>query len=168
MRQYATRRSWRSRTPNFVRPTHRWLNWIEHRSTEPKVAGSNPARCSSSLPLVPTVVAGLLDENPADPPQKRGPPTTINRLYGLTVAADGTIYVAYHSGRRVIRIDSERRISTAYQTSRPWAPVGVAVAGTTLYVLESGSGAGSDRPGPRVLRVDLKTGGVSTLTEVTK
>lgn len=125
-------------------------------------------RCVTDDGKVTTVVSGLLDEKPADPPQKRGPATTINRLYGLTVGKDGTIYVAYHSGRRVIRIDAQEKISTAYETSRPWAPVGVAVAGTTLYVLESGFEAGSDRHGPRVRRVDLTTGAVSTLTEVTK
>ncbi len=117
---------------------------------------------------VTTVVSDLLDEEPADPPHAQGPPTTINRLYGLTVAKDGTIYVAYHAGRRVIRIDAEKNISTAYQTSRPWAPVGVAVAGTTLYVLESGLEAGSEADGPRVVRVDLTTGAVSTLIEVTE
>jgi hypothetical protein len=36
-----TRRCGASDTPQ---PQRRWLNWTEHRPTEPKVAGSNPAR----------------------------------------------------------------------------------------------------------------------------
>ena len=26
--------------------THPWLNWIEHRSSEPRVGGSNPPGCA--------------------------------------------------------------------------------------------------------------------------
>lgn len=119
--------------------------------------------------MLTTVASGLLDEKPSDPPQKRGPPTTINRLYGLTVAKDGTVYVAYHSGRRVIRIAKDGRTRNVYQTSRPWAPVGVAIHKGALYVLDSGPRPGSwGESGPRIVRVDLATGKSAVIVQVNR
>ena len=41
---------------------HPWLNWIAHRSTEPKVTGSNPVGCTSpfGVPLFERAKAPFL------------------------------------------------------------------------------------------------------------
>jgi sugar lactone lactonase YvrE len=101
--------------------------------------------------VVTTIAKGLLDENPKDSPHKSGPPTTINRLYGLAMAPDGSAYIAYQAGRRVIRVAPDGKVKTVLSVSRPWSPIGVAVSAKTLYVLEIGDA--SVRNGPRVRRV---------------
>ncbi len=111
---------------------------------------------------VSTVSPKLLDERLSDPPQRFGPPTTINRLYGLTVSEDGHIYVAYHSGRRVLRIGPDRNVKEVYRTTRPWSPVGVVLHDGDLFVLE----AGSKSRGPRITQVDLATGKSTTVVVV--
>lgn len=98
-----------------------------------------------------TIAKGLLDEPPADPPQKHGPPTTINRLYGLAIGDDGQFYVAYHSGRKVLRISRDGRRETIYEVDRPWAPVGVAVRGDSCFVLEANDALSEAGPRVRVI-----------------
>ncbi len=90
---------------------------------------------------VTTIASGLIDEPPADPPERRGPSTTINRLYGLTVLDDGGVCVAYKAGRRVVRIDPDGATSTAHACERGWSPLGVAAHAGDLYVLEVRDGA---------------------------
>lgn len=42
------RRGFKSRrSPFIVVKLHPWLNWIEHWTSNPKVAGSNPAGCET-------------------------------------------------------------------------------------------------------------------------
>ena len=66
------RRRWRARnrdvefridilggTDTLTRFQRRWLNWIEHRSTEPKVTGSNPVGRSKNA--VPKAVVGFVN-----------------------------------------------------------------------------------------------------------
>ncbi len=102
---------------------------------------------------VTTLVTALIDAKPSDPPEKRGPPTTINRLYGMCVADDGTVYIAYHAGRRVIAVSSDGIKSVAYRCPADWAPIGVAHCDGRLYILENPD-SDSDNSGLRVQRVD--------------
>ncbi|MCG8405000.1 MAG: hypothetical protein MI923_07370 [Phycisphaerales bacterium] len=110
-----------------------------------------------------TIAANLLDQPPTDPPQKRGPPTTINRLYGLALGADGSFYIAYHSGRRVIRVSAGGDVETIYEVARPWAPVGVAVRRDKCVILETHDDL--RKTGPR-LRILEKGGPARTLVTV--
>ena len=97
--------------------------------------------------------SSLIDTPPKDPPTRGGPETTWNRLYGLAVDADGNALVAYHGGRRVLRITPEGAISTIHDSGRRWAPLGVAIGPSgEVYVSEI-----ADRGGRlRVLRLKQK------------
>lgn len=87
---------------------------------------------------VTTIAQGLLDRDPMDPPERRGPETTINRLYGIAVDGAGVVYVAYKAGRRVVRVDAEGGVEVVRRSGRGWSPVGVATRGGDVYVLEVG------------------------------
>ena len=60
--------------------------------------------------------------------------------FGLSVAPNGSILVAEFANRRVVRVDRDGQRSIVANSSAPWAPTGVAVAGRGLYVLEATSG----------------------------
>lgn len=85
---------------------------------------------------ITTLAEGLIDEHPEDPPETRGPSTTINRLYALAVVADGSVVVAYQAGRRVIRIAPDGTVSTLYESDAAWSPIGVALREDDVYVLD--------------------------------
>jgi sugar lactone lactonase YvrE len=76
-----------------------------------------------------------------------------NHLFGLAVAADGTVYVADHGSRRILKITPGGRAATAAMSEPPWAPTGVAVVGDDLYLLEVGSTRTGGSLGPRVRKV---------------
>ena len=57
-------------------------------------------------------------------------------LRGLDVDAQGTVYVAATGCGAVLKITTDKKITTVLRTSSPWSPTGVAVFGTDLYVLE--------------------------------
>lgn len=77
----------------------------------------------------------LIDDPPHDPPTRGGPETTWNRLYGLEVGPDGSTFVAYYAGRRIIRIDADGVTSVAYQCPPSWAPLGVAIDAEQCLVI---------------------------------
>lgn len=114
---------------------------------------------------VTTLATDLLDAKPADPPYRRGPSTTVNRLYGICVDGESVVHVAYHAGRRVIRIEPGGKTSIAYTSRRPWAPIGVATRDAILYILEDGHEPRSTTHGPRVRRLNAD-GSIDTLTTI--
>lgn len=57
-------------------------------------------------------------------------------LRGLDVDAQGTVYVAATGCGAVLKITTDKKVTTVLRTSSPWSPTGVAVLGTDLYVLE--------------------------------
>jgi formylglycine-generating enzyme required for sulfatase activity len=77
-------------------------------------------------------------------------------LYGLDVAADGTVYVAAPGCNAVLKITPDGMVSVVVQSSDRWCPQGVALAGDKLYVLEYDYVASDDRADwyPRVRRLD--------------
>jgi len=89
---------------------------------------------------ITTVASGLIDEDPEDPPERRGPSTTINRLYGLAVDDNGSVFVAYQAGRRVTRVSAGGEAETLRESGRRWSPLGVALRGDEVYVLEVADG----------------------------
>ena len=87
--------------------------------------------------FVTTIATGLIDTEPQDPPERRGPSTTINRLYGLAIDADGRAIIAYQAGRRVIRVSADgTQREVIRRTPGEWSPLGVATRGEDVYVLE--------------------------------
>lgn len=115
--------------------------------------------------VVTTLTARLTEPMPPDPPFVNDNPRSWNRLYGLWVGPEETLYVAYHAGRRVLKLHPHREPETVYQAEAPWAPVGVYVHEGALYVLESGLASDSEQPGPR-LRI-VQDGHARTLVTVT-
>ncbi len=57
-------------------------------------------------------------------------------LFGLTVDAQGNIYAANLSGNAVIKFAPDGKVLKVIKSENGWAPSGVAVSGSDLYVLE--------------------------------
>ncbi len=112
---------------------------------------------------VSTLATGLLDAKPLNPPETSGPETTINRLYGLAVSENGTTFIAYHAGRRVIKVTRNGLVTTLLKSEAPWAPIGVACAPNGVVVLEANDHL--KRNGLRV-RTRLEDGTIKTIAEV--
>jgi sugar lactone lactonase YvrE len=57
-------------------------------------------------------------------------------LRGLSVDANGNIYAAASSCRRVVKITPRGKVTSILQSERPWLPTGIAIAGGDAYILE--------------------------------
>ena len=57
-------------------------------------------------------------------------------LRGLDVTPDGTVYVAASACSALLKITPEGIVSVVLRASDAWSPMGVAVSGDDLYVLE--------------------------------
>jgi uncharacterized membrane protein len=89
-------------------------------------------------------------------------------LYGLDVAADGTVYVAAPGCNAVLKITSDGKVSVVVQSTNRWCPQGVALASDKLYVLEYDYVASDDDRSkwfPRVRRLD-PDGSLTIVAEV--
>ncbi|MEA2489153.1 MAG: hypothetical protein QOH21_945 [Acidobacteriota bacterium] len=85
-------------------------------------------------------------------------------LRGLTVAPDGSVYVAASGCGAVLKIDGAGKRPTVLRTAAPWSPTAVAVANGEIYVLEYLHTASDDRREwiPRVRKI-AANGTVTTL-----
>lgn len=74
---------------------------------------------------------------------------------GLDVDADGSVYVAATGCRAVLKITSDKKVTTILRASSPWSPTGVAVFGSDVYVLEYFHTPGDNRREwlPRIRKV---------------
>lgn len=99
---------------------------------------------------ITTIASGLIDDKPRNPPHRRGPSTTINRLYALAIDDSGDAIVAYQAGRRVIRVSPDGQHDTVHESAGRWSPIGVAVHRDAVYVLEVSDRSIEDL---RVLRI---------------
>lgn len=86
---------------------------------------------------------------------------------GLDVDAQGTVYVAAAGCGAVIKITTDKKITTVLRASPPWSPTGVAVSGNELYVLEYFHTVGDDRREwiPRVRKL-IPDGSVMTVATI--
>lgn len=76
------------------------------------------------------------------------------QLYGLTLDAQGQIYVANYGGERVVKLAPDGKVLATFASENGWAPSGVAVSGTDLFVLEFQSDLlASEKKGPRVRKI---------------
>ncbi|MFG0256668.1 MAG: hypothetical protein ACF8GE_02075 [Phycisphaerales bacterium JB043] len=100
---------------------------------------------------ISTIASGLIDQRPHNPPDRRSPPTTRNRLYGIKVDVDGSVLVAYQAGRRVMRVAPSGEVEVVHESEGRWSPIGVAPHEGDVYILEVGDGSIEDL---RVLRCD--------------
>jgi len=57
-------------------------------------------------------------------------------LMGLTTTSNGDLFVADYSGRRILKINKEKKIQTFLESGNIWSPTGIAVVGKELYVFE--------------------------------
>ncbi len=85
-------------------------------------------------------------------------------LAGLTVAPDGTVYVADAGKRRLLRIDRQGVVSVVMRSEPPFFPNGVAVSAGNVYVLEIGLTLPNAWSGPRIRKIAID--GSSTILGV--
>lgn len=62
---------------------------------------------------------------------------SLNPMPGLAVDERGTVYVAHFSNGTVLKVTPAGQVSTLLQLDWRWGPVGVAVAGNDVFVLEA-------------------------------
>jgi len=84
-------------------------------------------------------------------------------LRGLTVDASGTVYVASSACGQVLKVTTEGKVSTVFQSTAPWSPTAVVHFGKDLFVLEYLHTAVEDRLQwiPRVRKITAD--GTSTI-----
>ena len=58
------------------------------------------------------------------------------RSMGMAVDIAGNVYVANYWKRAVMKVTADGKVSTMATSRWPWVPVGVAVSGNNIYVLE--------------------------------
>ena len=111
---------------------------------------------------VDTFGRGITEKVPDDPAFRGTERGDWNRTYGITVSDEGDLYIAYHGNRRLLR-HRKRKLTDAYHAPGPWTPVGVALQGEAIYVLETAH-SGERSWGPRVRRI--ADGRVETIATV--
>jgi len=75
-------------------------------------------------------------------------------LTGLTVDANGAVYVADAGNRRLLKLTTDGKVEVVYRTKPPFFPNGVfATGGGDIYVLEVGFALPGAWSGPRVRKL---------------
>lgn len=86
---------------------------------------------------------------------------------GIAVDSAGNVFVAAAGCRAVIKITTDKKITTVLRASDPWSPTGIAIDGGDIYVLEYLHAEGDDRREwlPRVRKLS-SNGKVTTIATV--
>jgi sugar lactone lactonase YvrE len=74
-------------------------------------------------------------------------------LAGLTVAANGNVYVADAGNRRLLKINRDGNVEVVLRSDPPYFPNGVFATANELYVLEVGFTLPNISSGPRVRKI---------------
>lgn len=75
------------------------------------------------------------------------------RLLGIAVDAEGSVFVADHDNRRVLKITPGGKARTLIRTEQSWSPAGVAFRNDNLYILEYGFTPPNKTNGVRVRKL---------------
>lgn len=129
------------------------------------VVDADAIRRVSMTEEVETLFTDLTLEDPPNQPFGNGNPSVSNRLYGLDIAPDESVYVAYHGDRCVLKLNDEGERHVVYRSEKPWSPVGVRLIDGELLIKETGLEPGSASPGPRIRRLKAD-GSVETIVVV--
>jgi hypothetical protein len=89
------------------------------------------------------------DNSPNNPAGKSVAP----RLLGITVDAEGSVFVADNENRRVLKIAPDGKAVTLVRAEQPWSPAGVAFRNGNLYILEFGFTPPNKSHGARVRKL---------------
>jgi hypothetical protein len=91
------------------------------------------------------------------------------QLRGLEVAADGNVYVAATGCGKVLKVTPAGKVTALPQVKDAWAPTGVALLGTDVYVLEFQDADSEDRRAmvPRVRKITA-AGTTAVIATVTR
>jgi len=76
-----------------------------------------------------------------------------SRLYGLDVDKDNNVLAADFGNSRVLKINSDGAVSTFLSSEKDWSPLGVAIFGDEVYVLEGRPFTAPSQSGVRVIKV---------------
>jgi sugar lactone lactonase YvrE len=71
-----------------------------------------------------------------DAAMAEGGQDSLVRTMGMVVDIAGNVYVANYWKRAVMKVTTDGKVSTMATSRWPWVPVGVAVSGNNIYVLE--------------------------------
>ena len=116
------------------------------------LADTNSVRRVSLEGVVTTIAKDLNFKGPEDRPTLFG--GAHGNLAGLTVDANGTVYVADAGNRRLLKIMADGSVDVVYRAEPPFFPNGVfASASGDIYVLEVGFALPNVSSGPRVRRL---------------
>jgi hypothetical protein len=94
--------------------------------------------------------------------------TGYGSLMGIAVGADSSVFAADYGNRRVLKINSDGKVSRLLRVESPWSPTGVATTvDGSVYVLEIAFTPPGTYKGPRVRRIapDGKTTTLATIGE---
>lgn len=95
------------------------------------VHGANVSKITMSGTLIP-LARNLVVENAS------GNPAGGTTLFGISVDGQGNAFVADYGNRRVLKITPNNQIITVIRAEESWFPMGVAIKGGELYILEYG------------------------------
>ncbi|MCP9495788.1 MAG: hypothetical protein MSG64_15175 [Pyrinomonadaceae bacterium MAG19_C2-C3] len=96
--------------------------------------GANVSKVSLTGTLT-ALARNLVVENASGNPAGGISPT---QLFGIAVDAQDNAFVADYGDRRVLKITPAGQITTLIRAEESWFPIGVAVRGGELYILEYG------------------------------
>ena len=122
------------------------------------VHGDKVSKITTSGTLIP-LARNLVVESAS------GNPAVGTTLFGISVDAYGNAFVADYGNRRVLKITPDNQIITVIRGEESWFPMGVAIRGSELYILEYGHTPTHTPIGTRVRKLS-PDGKITTLATV--
>jgi hypothetical protein len=110
---------------------------------------SNRVRKLDKFGIVKTIYPDKVEEKH----QKRS--ETASQLFGLDVSEQNDVFAADFANSRLLKISSDGKVSTFFNSEKDWSPIGVATFGDEVYVLEGRPYSASTHNGTRVLKISL-------------
>ncbi len=96
-------------------------------------------------------VTTIYREQAANRNQKN--PETFSRLFGLDVDTKNNVFAADFYNGCLLKISFDGKVSTVFNSEKDWSPIGVALAGDEIYVLEARPYSSAVHTGNRVLKI---------------